>query len=173
MGCEMKTKVYVQGGKVINVGPWDEQRRIETWVLLNGEVIHVGAWDFGERTELRMMKDGECVGILLDGLDVTPDDVSIKAVVTIDNPLPDGAVVEEFEVILNPIPPGAVEEEIEIMTTAKGRIVAQDDYRSLRADEYPSLGDQLDALWKGGDAVASMLAAITAIKAKYPKTVGA
>lgn len=42
-------------------------------------------------------------------------------------------------------------------------------YREERAAEYPSVGDQLDALWKGGDAAAAMLAQVQAIKAKYPK----
>lgn len=168
----MKTTVYLQGGKVINVGPWDEQRRIETRVVLNGEAIHIGAWDFGERTELRLIKGGECIGLISAG-DEAPEDpeITVKAVVVIDNPLPDGAVIEDFEVICNPLPADAVETEVEIMATAKGRIVSLDDYRSLRADEYPSLGDQLDAMWKGGEAAASMAASISAIKAKYPKTV--
>lgn len=42
-------------------------------------------------------------------------------------------------------------------------------YRLLRAPEYPSIGDQLDALWKGGEAATAMLAQIQAVKAKYPK----
>lgn len=42
-------------------------------------------------------------------------------------------------------------------------------YISKRASEYPSIGDQLDALWKGGDAAAEMLAQVQAVKAKYPK----
>lgn len=42
-------------------------------------------------------------------------------------------------------------------------------YRDQRAPEYPPIGDQLDALWKGGDAAAAMLAQIQAVKAKYPK----
>ncbi len=41
-----------------------------------------------------------------------------------------------------------------------------------RKQEYPSIGDQLDALWKGGDAAAEMLAAVQAVKAKYPKPEG-
>lgn len=40
-----------------------------------------------------------------------------------------------------------------------------------RAAEYPSIGDQLDALWKGGDAAAEMLAKVQAVKVKYPKGV--
>lgn len=42
-------------------------------------------------------------------------------------------------------------------------------YAQKRAAEYPSIGDQLDALWKGGDAAVEMLAAVQAVKAKYPK----
>lgn len=42
-------------------------------------------------------------------------------------------------------------------------------YVSKRQSEYPSIGDQLDALWKGGDAAAEMLALVQAVKNKYPK----
>jgi len=42
-------------------------------------------------------------------------------------------------------------------------------YIAKRAAEYPSIGDQLDALWKGGDAAAEMLAKVQAVKTKYPK----
>jgi len=42
-------------------------------------------------------------------------------------------------------------------------------YADKRVREYPPIGDQLDALWKGGDAAAEMLAAVQAVKAKYPK----
>jgi len=45
------------------------------------------------------------------------------------------------------------------------------EYQRKRAAEYPSIGDQLDALWKGGDAAAEMLAKVQAVKAKYPKGV--
>ena len=42
-------------------------------------------------------------------------------------------------------------------------------YQRQRALEYPPIGDQLDALWKGGDAAADMLARVQAVKAQYPK----
>ena len=42
-------------------------------------------------------------------------------------------------------------------------------YVAKRQAEYPSIGDQLDALWKGGDAQTEMLAKVMAVKAKYPK----
>lgn len=53
----------------------------------------------------------------------------------------------------------------------KSEIVRPDipDYYAKRRAEYPSLGDQLDALWKGGDAQTNMQAQIAAVKAKYPK----
>ena len=43
------------------------------------------------------------------------------------------------------------------------------EYQRKRAPEYPSIGDQLDALWKGGAAAEEMLAKVQAVKAKYPK----
>lgn len=42
-------------------------------------------------------------------------------------------------------------------------------YIAKRQSEYPPIGDQLDALWKGGDAAAEMLAKVQAVKTKYPK----
>lgn len=42
-------------------------------------------------------------------------------------------------------------------------------YQRDRQKEYPPIGDQLDALWKGGDAAAEMLAKVQAVKTKYPK----
>lgn len=43
------------------------------------------------------------------------------------------------------------------------------EYQRKRIPEYPSIGDQLDALWKGGEAAAEMLAKVQAVKNKYPK----
>ena len=43
------------------------------------------------------------------------------------------------------------------------------EYQRKRVKEYPTIGDQLDALWKGGDAAAEMLAKVQAVKTKYPK----
>jgi hypothetical protein len=44
-------------------------------------------------------------------------------------------------------------------------------YIAKRRAEYPSIGDQLDALWKGGNDAAEMLAKVQAVKVKYPKGV--
>ena len=45
-------------------------------------------------------------------------------------------------------------------------------YRNRRARMYPSVGDQLDALWTGGTDAEEMRQKILAVKAKYPKDVG-
>jgi len=43
------------------------------------------------------------------------------------------------------------------------------EYARNRAAEYPSLGDQLDALYHAGVFPADMAATIQAVKDKYPK----
>lgn len=43
------------------------------------------------------------------------------------------------------------------------------DYYLLRKQEYPSLAEQMDAYWKGGDSLAEMQAKILEVKQKYPK----
>lgn len=42
-------------------------------------------------------------------------------------------------------------------------------YVDLRRAEYPPVADQLDALWKGGEAAAAMKAKIDGVKEKHPK----
>ena len=53
--------------------------------------------------------------------------------------------------------------------TAVQTYISNHTYISKRATEYPSIGDQLDALWKGGVAAEEMLAKVQAVKLKYPK----
>ena len=43
------------------------------------------------------------------------------------------------------------------------------EYQRKRIAEYPSVGDQLDAIWKGGDDAKKMLEIIKSVKSKYPK----
>ena len=47
--------------------------------------------------------------------------------------------------------------------------IQNSQYRFQRSPEYPPMGDQLDALWKGGVAAEEMAAKIQAVKDKYPK----
>ena len=59
--------------------------------------------------------------------------------------------------------------KVEIDLASVNAWVDPDTYKYNRVKEYPSIGDQLDALWKGGDAAAEMLAKVQAVKTKYPK----
>jgi len=42
-------------------------------------------------------------------------------------------------------------------------------YADQRRQSYPSIGDQLDALWRGGEAPEEMRAKILEVKERYPK----
>lgn len=42
-------------------------------------------------------------------------------------------------------------------------------YADQRRAEYPVIGDQLDAIWKGGADADAMRASVQAVKKKYPK----
>lgn len=44
------------------------------------------------------------------------------------------------------------------------------EYKNLRAREYPSMGDQLDALFHAGLFPSEMAAKIQEVKDKYPKS---
>jgi hypothetical protein len=59
--------------------------------------------------------------------------------------------------------------EAQAIKDAENIELAKTQYQRDRAAEYPPIGDQLDALWKGGDAATAMLAQVQAVKAKYPK----
>ncbi|MBV8156911.1 MAG: hypothetical protein JO278_04590 [Dyella sp.] len=60
----------------------------------------------------------------------------------------------------------AVETE-QLLPVDDGR--APPTYAHLRLEAYPSIGDQLDALWRGGPALDAMREQILAVKARYPK----
>jgi hypothetical protein len=49
------------------------------------------------------------------------------------------------------------------------KLHVKQDYVRLRRHEYPSMGDQLDAIWKGGAEADAMRKRIEEVKAKYPK----
>ena len=49
------------------------------------------------------------------------------------------------------------------------RQVQATEYVTLRRAEYPSIEDQLDAIWKGGEDAERMRARILDIKRKFPK----
>jgi hypothetical protein len=61
------------------------------------------------------------------------------------------------------------EEILEEFEIVKAAYEAQ-DYARKRVEEYPSIGDQLDALFHAGVFPEDMAAQIQAIKDKYPKS---
>jgi len=63
----------------------------------------------------------------------------------------------------------ATEQVVTYDLSAAEALVAANAYKQQRASEYPPIGDQLDALWKGEEEAAAMLAKVQAVKAKYPK----
>ena len=71
------------------------------------------------------------------------------------------------------VPTGLVEislDEIEIINKAKEEAEFNSKhYTEKRIQEYPPIGDQLDALFHAGVFPADMAAAIQAVKDKYPK----
>ena len=42
-------------------------------------------------------------------------------------------------------------------------------YKDVRRAAYPEIGDQLDALWKGGDAQSAMKVVVDKVKSDFPK----
>ena len=81
--------------------------------------------------------------------------------------------VGEWDLQVNgEIPEGAVYGEFDVIQTARGKFVLSTDYAALRADEYPPIGDQLDALFKAAVFPEDMASLIAEVKAKYPKPAG-
>ena len=59
--------------------------------------------------------------------------------------------------------------KVEIDMDAVNAWVDPDAYKFSRVMEYPTIGDQLDALFHAGVFPADMAAQIQAVKDKYPK----
>ncbi len=60
--------------------------------------------------------------------------------------------------------------KIEVDLAAVNAWTDPTQYKQQRAAEYPSIGDQLDALFHAGVFPEAMAAEIQAIKDKYPKS---
>jgi len=63
----------------------------------------------------------------------------------------------------------ANEQVVSYDLSAAEALVAANAYKAQRVQEYPPIGDQLDALFKAGVFPAEMAAVIQAVKDKYPK----
>jgi len=69
--------------------------------------------------------------------------------------LPDSVEIGDYETTVN----------------KNGETVLTSDYSSLRKTEYPEIGDQLDALYRAGVFPEEMANQISAVKARFPKTI--
>lgn len=67
--------------------------------------------------------------------------------------------------------PFTVEEEAaqDARDVASAKDFAANSYKNARQAAYPPIGDQLDALWKGGDAESAMKVIIDKVKSDNPK----
>lgn len=63
----------------------------------------------------------------------------------------------------------ATTEPLNVLTPADVAAYEATQYQRNREKAYPSIGDQLDALWKGGAAAAEMLARVQSVKQQFPK----
>tara|TARA_R110000822_G_scaffold38740_2_gene107086 strand:+ start:199 stop:468 length:270 start_codon:yes stop_codon:yes gene_type:complete len=63
----------------------------------------------------------------------------------------------------------ANEQVVSYDLSAAEALVAAEAYKVQRVTEYPSIGDQLDALFHAGVFPDDMAATIQAVKDKYPK----
>jgi uncharacterized coiled-coil DUF342 family protein len=79
-------------------------------------------------------------------------------------------VIDDQELIwLDQTQTQPTEEEIQAEIKRLQEEYERTEYQRKRLSEYPSIGDQLDAIWKGGDSYEEMLARIIEVKVKYPK----
>lgn len=78
------------------------------------------------------------------------------------------ALEPKTRTVIDPVTGNAVETPITKDEIVKPSIP---DYYAMRRNEYPSLGDQLDAMWKGANSQAfmDMQARIQQVKENHPK----
>ncbi len=77
----------------------------------------------------------------------------------------DASLIKQFGFLLKDFPDVTPPE----LPTYVPPVPEEPEYRIQRRAAYPPIGDQLDAMWKGGEESAAMLDAIMAIKTQFPK----
>lgn len=118
--------------------------------VLNGVLINIGPWDYRSKPETRIEYEEIYHGE--------------KLIKRIPREVETGNIIH-----MNPLPEGAIDGEFDVEETERGRITLSSDYKTLRHDAYPSIADQLDALWKGGEDIELMREKVMAVKNRYPK----
>ena len=80
-----------------------------------------------------------------------------------------GFVYSNIEVIINGFTKPS-ESDVNAKITELKNAYSAAQYQRQRSNEYPDIGDQLDALYKAGAFPDDMAAKIKAVKDKYPKS---
>lgn len=117
---------------------------------IDGKVINIGPWDY---------KMGPVMG---DDLEKPIKDRFGKTIAYEQK--------QVGEVPTNPLPDGAYEDQADVVEGPDGGFYVATDYKALRQISYPSICDQLDALYHAGLMPPEMAAKIAAVKAEYPKS---
>jgi len=169
-------------GRVINIGAWDYAYEPAPIIAQGGEPVDVPE-SVGPTTPAvtRRAEPGEVIGRTFKGkeiiaaggefVEIEPEKPGV-IVPAHTRPAEPGELLGFSDTDLiatNPLPEGATIAEEDIVERDDGGFAACDDYGSLRRCAYPSLRDQLDAIWKGGDALEEMRATVLGVKDRFPK----
>ena len=101
-------------------------------------------------------------GLLIESQSGGNPDNPLHLSTMVDNAVNGGLLESDVEVGY------CTDEEHDVMLKAKQPVPT---YQELRVQAYPPIGDQLDALWKGGQPEADMKLIIDGVKATYPKVI--
>lgn len=85
------------------------------------------------------------------------------------NPKAEATIKADGSLVWHKNPTNITDEQIAIKLVELQADYDAKEYQRKRQPEYPSIGDQLDALFKAGAFPDDMAAKIQAIKDKYPK----
>ncbi|WP_374651077.1 hypothetical protein [Rhizorhabdus sp.] len=178
-----QTVVRDAEGRVINIGPWDYGYVPAPIFAEGGEPVEVPEY-VGPPTPaiMRQAEPGEIIGLTKRGIEiiaaggefieVEPEKPG-EVIPAHTRPAEPGELLgysDTETIATNPLPEGTTTAEEDIVTRDDGGLAAAADHVSLRVAAYPSIADQLDALWKGGEALDDMRARVLAVKDRFPKS---
>lgn len=99
--------------------------------------------------------------------------VKVENGTIVEGPLPYKPSDTWLEYVVKQLPyKENIPKKVEVTLTLTQYIVEEvycPAYSDLRRSEYPPITEQLDALWKGGEALEQMRQQVMAVKEKYPK----
>ena len=169
-------------GRVINIGPWNHGYVPAPILAQGGEPVEVPETVApATPAVMRTAEPGEIIGKNRRGIDIVAvggEWVEVEpekpgeVIPATTRPAEPGELLgysDTETIATNPLPEGATMAEEDIVEREDGGLAAAADHVSLRVAAYPSIADQLDALWKGGEALYEMRARVLAVKDRFPK----